>query len=103
VGVVGSQARRFVEADGPVALLGEEAVEDDEVKVEVGVEGGAEAVQALGGAGATAHAGEAVGQDAAAQVGADVVLDQAGARLAAGIGFSSLGERVRERVEAQDP
>ena len=45
VGVVGSQVRRFIEADGPVARLGEEAVEDDEVEVEVGVEGGAEAVQ----------------------------------------------------------
>ena len=45
VGVVGLEVRRLIEADGTVARLGEEAVEDHEVKVEVGVEGGAEAVQ----------------------------------------------------------
>ena len=50
VGVVGSQVRRFIEADGTVARLGEEAVEDHEVEVEVGVEGGAEAVEERDGA-----------------------------------------------------
>ena len=78
VGVVGSQVRRFMEADGTVARLGEEAVEDHEVEVEVGVEGGAEAVQEgdraqLGvgpGAGAGAPERGANGAEQGAQHGA---------------------------------
>jgi hypothetical protein len=47
VGVVGPQVRRFIEADGAVPLLGEEAVQDDEVEVKVGVGGGAVEVVAV--------------------------------------------------------
>jgi hypothetical protein len=36
---------RLVEGDAAVVALGEDAVEDDDVEVEVGIEGGAEAVQ----------------------------------------------------------
>jgi hypothetical protein len=42
--VVGREVRRFVEGDAAVVALGEDAVEDDDVEVEVCVEGGAEAV-----------------------------------------------------------
>lgn len=44
--VVGRGVRRFVEGDAAVVALGEDAVENDDVEVEVGVEGGAEAVGA---------------------------------------------------------
>jgi hypothetical protein len=43
--VVGSEMGRLVEGDAAVVALGEDAVEDDDVEVEVGIEGGAEAVQ----------------------------------------------------------
>ncbi len=43
--VVGREVRRLVEGDGAVVAFGEDAVEDDDVEVEVGVEGGAEPVQ----------------------------------------------------------
>ena len=43
--VLGREVRRLVEGDGAIAVLGKDAVEDDDVEVEVGVEGGAEAVQ----------------------------------------------------------
>jgi hypothetical protein len=36
---------RFVERDAAVVALGKDAVEDDDVEVEVGIQGGAEAVQ----------------------------------------------------------
>jgi hypothetical protein len=41
--VVGREMGRFVEGDVAVVALGEDAVEDDDVEVEVRVEGGAEA------------------------------------------------------------
>jgi hypothetical protein len=44
------EQRCFVEADGPVRDLGEDAVEDDEVKVKVGVQSRPEAVQERDGA-----------------------------------------------------
>jgi hypothetical protein len=68
VGVVGLEVGRFIEADGPVALLGEEPVEDDEVEVEVGIEGGAEAVQERDGAQLGVGPGAGAG---AAERGAD--------------------------------
>jgi len=37
--VVGSEVRRLVEGDGSSLVLGEDAVEDDHVEVEVGIEG----------------------------------------------------------------
>jgi hypothetical protein len=43
--VVGSEVRCLVEGDAAIVALGEDAVEDDDMEVEVGVEGGAEAVQ----------------------------------------------------------
>jgi hypothetical protein len=40
--VVGVEMGRLVEGDAAVVALGEDAVEDDDVEVEVGIEGGAE-------------------------------------------------------------
>ena len=90
VGVVGSQVRRLSEADGPVARLCEEAVEDDEVEVEVGIEGGAEAVQEgdgaqLGvrpgaGAGAAERGADGAEQDAEHGAGERGVAGQEGAQ-----------------------
>ena len=45
VGIVACEMGGLVEADGAVRLLGEEAVQDHDVEVEVGVQAGAEAVQ----------------------------------------------------------
>jgi len=62
-GIVGGEVRRLVEAD-PVVDLGEDAVEYHDVKVEVGVEGGPEAVEEGDGAelGLGAGAGAAVSE-----------------------------------------
>jgi len=43
--VLGLEERRFIEASFTVVTSGEDAVEDDQVEVGMGVEGGAEAVQ----------------------------------------------------------
>ncbi|HUF31424.1 MAG TPA: hypothetical protein VMM77_12300, partial [Gemmatimonadaceae bacterium] len=43
--VVGKEVGRLVEDDAGVVALGEDAVQDDDMEVEVGVEGGAEAVE----------------------------------------------------------
>jgi hypothetical protein len=43
--VVGGEMGRLVEGDAAVVALGEDAVEDDDVEVEVCVEGGAEAME----------------------------------------------------------
>jgi hypothetical protein len=48
--VVGREVRRLVEGDAAVVALGEDAVEDDDVEVEVRIEGGAEAVEERDGA-----------------------------------------------------
>jgi len=59
---------RLVEGDAAVVALGEDAVEDDDMEVEVGIEGGAEAVQEGDSTelGVTGH-----GRAGAAQRGAD--------------------------------
>jgi hypothetical protein len=48
--VVGREMGRLVEGDAAVVALGEDAVQDDDVEVEVGVEGGTEAMQEGNGA-----------------------------------------------------
>ncbi|CAN5822684.1 hypothetical protein BH23GEM6_BH23GEM6_26630 [soil metagenome] len=87
--VVGREVRRPVEGDGAVVALGEDAVEDDEVEVEVGIEGGAEAVQegdgaelgvaGSGRAGAQERGADAAKQDAAHIAGEARVVGQDGA------------------------
>lgn len=68
VGVVGGEVGGLVKADLAVGGLGEDAIEDHEMEVEVGVEGGAEAVEE--GDGAELGIGLGAGA-AAAQGGAD--------------------------------
>jgi hypothetical protein len=46
--VVGGEMGCLVEGDASVVAPGEDAVEDDDVKVEMGIEGGAEAVHERG-------------------------------------------------------
>jgi hypothetical protein len=87
--VVGSEMGRLVEGDAAVVALGEDAVEDDDVEVEVGVEGGAEAVQEgdgaelgvarSGRAGAAQRGADAAEQDAQHVAGQARVVGQEGA------------------------
>ncbi len=66
-GVVGGEVGGLVEADLAALGLGEDAVEDHDVEVEVGVEGGAEAVE------------EGDGADLSVGAGAGTVMPKAGA------------------------
>jgi len=63
VDVTGSEVYRFVEGDGAVVALGEEAVRDGNVEVDVRVQRGAEAVQEADGA-AELRAGTGAGAGA---------------------------------------
>jgi hypothetical protein len=72
--VVRREMGRLVEGDAAVVALGKDAVEDDDVEVEVGIQGGAEAVQEGDGAdlGVTWR-----GRAGAAQRGADAAEQDA--------------------------
>jgi hypothetical protein len=88
VNVVGTEVRRLVEGDGAIVALGEDAVEDDDMEVEVGVEGGAEAVEegdgadlgvaGSGRAGAAQRGADASEQDAEHVAGETRVTGQEG-------------------------
>jgi hypothetical protein len=88
VNVVGTEVRRLVEGDGAIVALGEDAVEDHDMEVEVGIEGGAEAVEegdgadlgvaGSGRAGAAQRGADASEQDAEHVAGETRVTGQEG-------------------------